>query len=170
MARLGPPGRPPKSPRKSLCGSPFLRSFPGNEAHKLFFLGAHYQVFWVAKKFMLKKFMCFFGPPTSAGMDCVSVGLLGSQEQGNLRKCSPRKCSRECSGCSRECSRECSRGCFFLLFCTQREHPQEHSREHSREHPEHSREHFLWESTSGEHFSWSRLPSRPTDFCNPWTP
>ena len=41
---------------------PFLRSFPGNEAHKLL-LGCQKGVFWVgAKKVMLKKFMCFFGP------------------------------------------------------------------------------------------------------------
>ena len=34
----------------------------GNEAHKLF-LGAPNRAFWVgAKKFMLKKFLCFFGP------------------------------------------------------------------------------------------------------------
>ena len=65
MAENGPFGTPfltPKIPRKCLCGSLFLRSFPGNEAHKLF-LGAQNGGFRVGcKKFMLKKFMCFFGP------------------------------------------------------------------------------------------------------------
>ena len=47
---------------------PFLRPFPGNEAHKLF-LGGQNGVFWVgAKKFMLKKFMCFFGPLDLEGL------------------------------------------------------------------------------------------------------
>ena len=43
-------------------GTFFLRSFPFNEAHKLFFWGAKWG-FWVgAKKFILKTFMCFFRP------------------------------------------------------------------------------------------------------------
>ena len=42
---------------------PFLQPFPENEARFNFFLGVQNGVFWVgAKKFMLKKFMCFFGP------------------------------------------------------------------------------------------------------------
>ena len=46
---------------------PFLRPLPGAEAHN-FFWGSKRGVFWVgAKKFMLKKFMCFFGPLVSGG-------------------------------------------------------------------------------------------------------
>ena len=41
---------------------PFLRSFPGNEAHKLFLGVPYLGVLGGAKKFMLKKFMCFFRP------------------------------------------------------------------------------------------------------------
>ena len=36
MARLGTPFWPPKSPEKVYVYVPVLRSFPGNEAHKLF--------------------------------------------------------------------------------------------------------------------------------------
>ena len=39
--RLGPPLFDPKiPPKKFFCGSLFLRSFPGNEAHKLLFWGS----------------------------------------------------------------------------------------------------------------------------------
>ena len=49
MARLGPLFDP-KTPRKCLCGSHFLRSFPGNEAHKFFFWGPRMGDFgWGAK-------------------------------------------------------------------------------------------------------------------------
>ena len=42
---------------------PFLRPFPGNEAHNFFLLGAQNGGFGArAKQSMLKKFMCFFGP------------------------------------------------------------------------------------------------------------
>ena len=84
----------------------------------------------------------FSGASVRVSSSYVSVGLLGSREQGNLRKCSPSALEHK-SGCSRECSRECSRG---SSQCTeqQEEHHREHSREHSREHPdlrERSREH-----------------------------
>ena len=42
MAQNGPFGTPfwtPKSPEKVYVYTPLLRSFPGNEAHKLFFSG-----------------------------------------------------------------------------------------------------------------------------------
>ena len=55
---LGPPCLIPKSPRKCLCGS-FLRSFPVNEASRLFFWGP--KMFWgEGKKFMFEFFMCLF--------------------------------------------------------------------------------------------------------------
>ena len=51
MARLGPPEKV------------YVCSFPGNEA-----LGAQNGVFWErAKKFRLKKFMCFFFPLITLG-------------------------------------------------------------------------------------------------------
>ena len=39
MARLGPPFWPQNCPENVYVGVPFLRSFPGSEAHKLFFRG-----------------------------------------------------------------------------------------------------------------------------------
>ena len=52
MAHIGPFGTPfltPKLPLKKFLWVLFLRSFPGNEAHKLFsfFLGVQNGVFWV---------------------------------------------------------------------------------------------------------------------------
>ena len=63
MARLGPRFCPKiPSPPGKFTLVPFLRSFPGNEAHKLFSWGPK-MGFWVgAKKFMLKTSMCFFRP------------------------------------------------------------------------------------------------------------
>ena len=68
MARLGPRLEPKNSPPKSLCGSLFLRSFPGNEKNQLSFLlwggGGKKEMgrFGWGKKFMSKKFKCFFHP------------------------------------------------------------------------------------------------------------
>ena len=80
MARLGPPFWHPKSPRKSLCGSLFC--ITSQEMRRMsFFLGAQNGVFWVGvKKFVLKIFMCFFGPLVEK-MQKGSIsrhGLLGS--------------------------------------------------------------------------------------------
>ena len=64
MFRLGPPFCPPKSPRKSLCGSPFC-VLSQEMRHINFFLGAQHKGFRAgAKKFMLKKFICLFCPLT----------------------------------------------------------------------------------------------------------
>ena len=64
--RNGPFGTPfstPKTSPKKLMWVPFLRSSPGNEAHKLFLGGSEWGGIWVgAKKLMLEKFMCFFVP------------------------------------------------------------------------------------------------------------
>ena len=50
-----------KNPPEKVYVGPFLRPFPGNGARKLFW-GPKMGCFWVgAKKFMLKKFMCFVG-------------------------------------------------------------------------------------------------------------
>ena len=64
MARLGPSFGPPKAPETVYVYVPLLRSFPGNEAHKLFFFwGPKTTRFWVgAKKFMLKS-LCAFSVP-----------------------------------------------------------------------------------------------------------
>ena len=66
MAENGPVWDPlsdPKNPPKKVYVGLFLASFPRkNEAHKLF-SGGQNLGFWVgAKKFMSRKFMCFFGP------------------------------------------------------------------------------------------------------------
>ena len=61
MAENGPFGTPfltPKIPTKKFKLVPFLRSFPGNEAHKLFAGGG--------QKVYVEKFMCFFRPPKNA--------------------------------------------------------------------------------------------------------
>ena len=69
MARLRPHFGHQKSPRKSLCGSLFA-FFPRKWGTSTFFLGAQKGGFWVgAKKFMLKKFMCFF--PSSSVAACL---------------------------------------------------------------------------------------------------
>ena len=58
MARLGPFVDPQKSPRKSLSGSLFASC-----SQEMRHIKAQNGVCWVgAEKFMLKKFMCFFGP------------------------------------------------------------------------------------------------------------
>ena len=59
---FGTPFPTPKIPLKKFMWVPLLRSFPGIGAHKLF-SGAQNGGFRVGgKKFMLKKFMCFFCP------------------------------------------------------------------------------------------------------------
>ena len=73
MARLGPRFGPPKSPRKSLCGSLFC-VLSQEMRHINFFLGAQNGVFWAgAKKFMLKHFMRFFGPLELLAAICPKV-------------------------------------------------------------------------------------------------
>ena len=62
LARLGPRFGPQKSPEKVYVYVPLLRSFPGNEARKLFSRGPNLGVVGGGQKFMLKKFMCFFRP------------------------------------------------------------------------------------------------------------
>ena len=62
MARLGPPFWPPKSPPKKFMWVPFC-ILSQELRHINFFRGAQNGAFWVgAKKFMLQKFMRFFGP------------------------------------------------------------------------------------------------------------
>ena len=63
MARLGPPFDAKNPPEKVYVGPIFFCVLSQEMRHINFFLGAQIGVFWVgAKKFMLKKFMCFFGP------------------------------------------------------------------------------------------------------------
>ena len=68
VAETGPFGTPPFDPPKSLPKKfmwfPFFASLT-------FFLGAQHGMFWVGpKKFMLKKFMCFFGPLQVGALSC----------------------------------------------------------------------------------------------------
>ena len=60
--QFGTPFSTPRIPLKKFMWVPFLRSFPRNEAHKLFSEGPKLGVWVGANKFMLKKFMCFFRP------------------------------------------------------------------------------------------------------------
>ena len=61
MARLGPPFLTPKIPPKKLMWVHFLHPFPGYEAHN-FSGGPKQGVLGESQKFMLKKFLCFYGP------------------------------------------------------------------------------------------------------------
>ena len=75
MVKDGPFGTPfltPNSPRRSLCGSPFLRPFPGNEAHKLFSGGPKWDVLGGGQKVYVEKVYVLFLSPTSLG---DSVGI-----------------------------------------------------------------------------------------------
>ena len=74
---FGTPFFTPKIPPKMFMWVPFSRSFPGNEAHKLF-LGAHNWGFGVgSKKFMLKKFLCFLRPLIQRNLGSESELLAG---------------------------------------------------------------------------------------------
>ena len=55
----------PKIPSKRFMWVPFLRSFPGDEAHKLFGAPEVGVLGGGQKKFMLKKCMCVFPCPTN---------------------------------------------------------------------------------------------------------
>ena len=76
MARLGPPFLTPKTPRKSLCVSLFC--VLSQERRDInFFLGAQDWGSWVgAKKFMLKKLMCFFRPYRGRDADLFRIRSL----------------------------------------------------------------------------------------------
>ena len=66
----------PTIPPKKFMWVPFLRSFPGNEAHE-FFLGVQKGAFgWGAKKFMLKEFMCLFCPLTTVDPPVRKLDLV----------------------------------------------------------------------------------------------
>ena len=66
-------------PHEKFLWVPFLHPFPGNEAHKLFFWRPKLEGFvWGAKKFMLKKFMCFFCPLRERDADSTQFGQLCS--------------------------------------------------------------------------------------------
>ena len=93
MAENGPFGTPlfdPQNLPEKVYVGPFLRPFPGNEAHKLFFLGAQNGVFWVgAKKFRLKKFMCV------AGSQSLREGAMFESAPTSLRAQIPKKVRKE---------------------------------------------------------------------------
>ena len=65
MDRLGPPLFDPKIPREKFMWVPFLRSFPGNEAHKVvinFSGGPKWGVLVGGQRVYVEKFMCFSVP------------------------------------------------------------------------------------------------------------
>ena len=61
MAVLYPPFDP-KIRTDKVYEGPLLRSFPANEAHKLFSWGPNWGVLGGGQKFMLKTFLSFFFP------------------------------------------------------------------------------------------------------------
>ena len=105
MARWDPVFDTKDRPEKVYVG-PLSRSFPGNEAHRLFARGPNWG-FWVgAKKFMLKESMCFFRPleflggvvgdrflsSTGAGKNCALSTRLQhpAQHCGGENSCAQR--------------------------------------------------------------------------------
>ena len=63
MATLAPCFWPQKSPRKKIMWVPFLRPFPGNEAHKLFSGGPNSAVLGGGPKSLFKKMYVLFSFP-----------------------------------------------------------------------------------------------------------
>ena len=66
MAENGPFGTPfltPKFPLKKFMWVPFLRSFPGNDAHKLFPGGPKWGVLGGGQKVYVEKSLCAFSVP-----------------------------------------------------------------------------------------------------------
>ena len=53
---------------------PFLRPFPGNEAHNFFSGGLKWGFRVGCKKFMLKEFMCFFPPLILLTRKMITLG------------------------------------------------------------------------------------------------
>ena len=77
MAENGPfrtPFLTQKFPRKSLCGSLFLRSFPGNEAHKLFSGGPNWGVLGGGQKVYVEKVYVLFRSPIFQEIPKVTSG------------------------------------------------------------------------------------------------
>ena len=65
MAENGPFGTPfltPKIPLEKVYAGPFLRSFPGNEAHKLFSGGPKWGVLGGGQKVFVEKVDVLFPP------------------------------------------------------------------------------------------------------------
>ena len=62
MARLGTPFLTPKIPPKKFMWGPVFASFPRKSGTQAFFSAPKMGCWVGAKKFVLKKFMCFFGP------------------------------------------------------------------------------------------------------------
>ena len=60
LARLGPRFGPPESPEKVYVYVPLLRSFPGNEAHKLFSGGPNLGVLGGGQKVYVEKVYVLF--------------------------------------------------------------------------------------------------------------
>ena len=72
MAENGPFGThfltPKIRPKKFMC-VPFLRPFPGNEAHKLFSGGPKWGVLGGGQKVYVEKVYVLFRSPTNEGVD-----------------------------------------------------------------------------------------------------
>ena len=86
----------------------------------------------ITKRIVPRNYFC-----NNFSQDYVSVGLHGSREQGNLRKCSPSalKSALRNRGALASAPKSALEGALPVVLYPQ-EHPREHSREHSREHPD----------------------------------
>ena len=83
---FGIPFLTPKIPLQKFRWVPFLRSFPGNEAHRLS-LGAQNGAVWVgAKNFMLKKFMFATGMQWT-GLPDRNTDQIGKKAQKMSKIC-----------------------------------------------------------------------------------
>ena len=80
MARLGPPFWPPRSPEKVYVYVPLLRSFPGNEAHKLFSGGPKWGVLGGDRKVYVEKVYVLFLSLTRPRQTLFAVPALRELE------------------------------------------------------------------------------------------
>ena len=127
MARLGPRFRPQKSPWKSSCGSLFC-VLSQKMRHINFLLGPPKWGFWVGcKKFMLKKFMCFFRPLSRKSLWSreVPIQIAGHPGHSCLKEQNKAPCIKFLSGTSQaqregcpdvpgiSCPKSLFLGCFF---------------------------------------------------------
>ena len=84
MARLGPRFGPPKSPEKVYVYVPLLRSFPANEAHKLFSGGPKSGVLGGGQKVYVEKVYVLF--PSLNATRCVRSPMISGKEKTHKHK------------------------------------------------------------------------------------
>ena len=86
MARLGPPGFFPKNGgEKFNKWVPFLRPFPGNEAHKLFCWGSKMGGFGWGANSLCWKSLCAFSIPYLEHAVWLATGMFATENCGDVR-------------------------------------------------------------------------------------